>query len=70
MVWALQRCNNSLDDAIHMLEKIPDLEDDLVKMQQRVYVMGFPWKQASLPPSSSAPLPCGCTGPSKHMHFP
>ena len=31
MVWALQACNNRLDDAIAMLDLIPVLEDELVK---------------------------------------
>ena len=49
MVWSLQRCNNRLDDAIDMLERIPTLQDELVKIEERLYVMGFPWKHGRRP---------------------
>jgi len=33
--WVLKRCNNKLDPAISMLEKMPSLQDELVRMEDR-----------------------------------
>ena len=47
--WVLKRCNNKLDPAISLLEKMPQLHDELVRMEDRLYIMGFPWKYGKTP---------------------
>jgi hypothetical protein len=47
--WVLKRCNNNLDPAISMLEKMPSLQDELVRMEDRFYILGFPWKHGRTP---------------------
>ena len=32
------------DPAMAQLEKMPSLQDELVRMGDRFYVLGFPWK--------------------------
>ena len=47
--WVLKRCNNKLDPALSMIEKMPSLQDELVKMHDRFYVLAFPWKHGRTP---------------------
>ncbi|MGB1591600.1 MAG: hypothetical protein ACPIOQ_02520 [Promethearchaeia archaeon] len=47
--WALKRCNNLMDPAIAMLDKMPSLQDELVPIDDRLYILGFPWKHGRTP---------------------